>query len=107
MHTLLKDKRNKFNDRLNTLDTNVNVKIKEVNDHLGLVDANVVMLEDQVNCLMKKVGDREYRERRNNLIIHGVKELPTKTSDNFTNLITNEIFKTRLGTTVTGIQQIS
>ncbi|KAG0436182.1 hypothetical protein HPB47_018093, partial [Ixodes persulcatus] len=104
LQTLLEDRLNKSNDRLDTLDTNLNVKMKEVNDHLNSVDANVVILEDQVKLLLNKVDDLENRGHRNNLIIHGVKELHAETPYNFTNLITNEIFKTRLGTTVTGIE---
>lgn len=63
------------------------------------------MLEDQVKFLLNKVDNLENRGSKNNLIIHGVKELPAEPSDNLTNLITNEIFKTRLGTTVTGLER--
>lgn len=63
------------------------------------------MLEDQVKLLLTKVDNLEHRGRRNNLIIHGIEELPAETSDKVTTRITNENFKTWLGTTIGRIER--
>lgn len=54
---------------------------------------------------MSKVDELENRSRRNNLIIYGIQEETTETSDDLANTIKNDIFLAKLDITVNNIER--
>lgn len=51
-----------------------------------------------------KIDDLENRDRKNNLIAHGLEELPGESADSLHDQLINGVFRDRLGISITGVE---
>lgn len=70
------------------------------------LEANNVKLSKQLTTLEAKIDELENRGRRNNLIIYGLTEIRTETTETLTKAVSDEVFQLKLGVSVNGIERI-
>ncbi|XP_077512622.1 uncharacterized protein LOC144123721 [Amblyomma americanum] len=69
-------------------------------------ESTVLELREQIASLCSKVDDLEYRSRRNNLIIFGIKEDGAETPKSLRDAVLTEVFEEKLGITVGSVERI-
>ncbi|XP_042147735.1 uncharacterized protein LOC121047579 [Ixodes scapularis] len=102
--TSMEQKMSSFEKRLETFETTLGT-LKELKEKMVRCETQTSHLERHVIFLQGKIDDLENRGRRNNLIIHGMEELPDESTDSLHDQLINGVFRDRLGISITGVER--
>lgn len=102
--TTIDRKLSSFESRLTTIENKVDL-LNETARQLAQAENKITKLAETVSFLTHKIDDLENRSRRNNVIIYGIKEEQRESSESLRDIVTDTVFKDKLGISVTGIER--
>lgn len=76
----------------------------ELKEKVDRCEEHASQLEKHVSFLQCKIDDLENRDRKNNLIVHGLEELPGESADSLHDQLINGVFRDRPGISITGVE---
>ncbi|XP_077551551.1 uncharacterized protein LOC144165304 [Haemaphysalis longicornis] len=93
-----------FNDRLDSLEVSV-ARLAGFGDKIQSLESTVTKVQNDVTFVLDKIDDLENRSRRNNIIIHGLKEEQNESLESLHENVVNTFFKETLKISVSGVER--